>query len=121
MGMVTNLLVIFFCILFFLYVGQPGTRPAFLLLFGEGRIDFMSANNLLMSAMTLGAAVVAGILTHDIMTGIVAGIAMAFANWFLIPAEFTAGMPEPIALFISGVLMLMWSLAVIGFFRGYEP
>lgn len=129
MGMAMNMMIIFFCILFAMYLTVPGATSGlkdFIYALGEHDIEgmivsAMNPSSILINAIAAIIGVVATIVGHDVMTGIVSYIAISLGGWAIIPTGFAnIGIPAEFQLFITGLLAFIWGFAIISFFRGYE-
>lgn len=124
MGLATNMLILYFCITFVLWLGVPNAASGFTSLFGSTSNSITNVVNINLIAI-IAAGVVVGIgtaiVTHDVMTTAISGIVTALSLWFIVPTSFAPDMPSEINIFIVGFMALIWGMAMIGLFRGYEP
>jgi len=119
MGLATNSLILYFCILFALYLAVPDMDTGFTA-FVSG--DYSISWGSVISLATAGLAGLAvAVLTRDFMTAGIVAILTAITGWIVIPTDFAATLPYEIRTFITVLFALIWGMAMIGFFRGYEP
>lgn len=118
MGLAINLMVIYFCILFVMYLADPNMRTGFMeFTSGTYKIGW---DTFITGALSSIAGYIIAMTTKDAMTGIIATFAIAMISWIVIPTNFLVGAPGDIRLFVVGLLNLLWGMAIISFIRAYE-
>ena len=118
MGLTVNLMVIYFCILFTLYLSDPNMTTGFIE-FTSGTYE-IGWDTLITGVLSSLAGWIIATTTRDAMTGIISAFAIAMVSWIIIPTNFLVGAPWEIRVFIVGLMNLLWGLAIISFIRGYE-
>lgn len=118
MGLTINLMVIYFCILFVLYLSDPNMTTGFTE-FTSGTYQ-IGWDTLITGVLSSVAGYIIAVTTRDAMTGIITAFAVAMVSWIIIPTNFLIGAPSEIRLFVVGLMNLLWGLAIISYVRGYE-
>lgn len=105
--------------LFAMYLADPGISTGFLD-FAQGEYSFGWSSIITLSIASL-AGIVTAVISRDIMTGAIVTLVTTMTGWLVIPTNFTAGLPTDIQIFMITIFGIIWGMAMIGFFRGFEP
>lgn len=118
MGMAMNLMILYFCILFGMWLSDPTMGTSFTEVLA-GRF-VLNINTIVMGSISGIAGIIVGLFSKDLMTGVITALATTMLGWFVIPVTLFAGAPYGLDTFMTGLLALIWNISIMGFIRGYE-
>lgn len=127
MGSLTNVLLLLFCINFMLYLGGYDSIAS-LGIFGvseTGEVNYSYFWYTVIGVAVIGLIAIVGTGTSLFVNqwAVFGVVVIGLIGLLATPMSFLSDpvMPIQIKIVVGGIIAILYSMAVLGFYRGYEP